>query len=115
MLLTRYEPHNLFGQFNHELNRLFTGQRTGNAITARRDWTPAADIREADQHYVLLADIPGVDREGVDITLEDGVLTVKGEEPVGLPKVIAVGVDFADAGNEALQAAREVGCATRWW
>jgi HSP20 family protein len=79
MLLTRYEPQNLFGQFNHEMNRLFTGQRTGNAITAKRDWAPAVDIREEDQHYVLLADIPGVDREGVDITLEDGVLTVKGE------------------------------------
>jgi len=79
MLLTRYEPQNLFGQFNHEINRLFAGQRTGNAITAKRDWAPAVDIREEDHHYVLLADIPGVDREGVDITLEEGVLTVKGE------------------------------------
>ena len=36
------------------------------------------------------------------------VLTVKGDEPVGLPKIIAVGVDFSDAGNQALEAAREL-------
>lgn len=79
MLLTRYEPLSLFGQFNNEMNRLLANRRTGNAITAGPDWAPAVDIREEEQRYVLLADIPGVDREGVDITLEDGVLTVKGE------------------------------------
>ncbi|MGB5338938.1 MAG: Hsp20/alpha crystallin family protein [Gammaproteobacteria bacterium] len=79
MLLTRYEPQNLFGQFNNEINRLFAGQRASNDIPARRDWAPSVDIREEEQHYVLLADIPGVNRENVDITLEDGVLTLKGE------------------------------------
>lgn len=40
---------------------------------------PAVDILETDQSLVLTADMPGVDKEHLDINLEKGVLTLKGE------------------------------------
>lgn len=79
MLLTRYEPYGLFGQFNSEVNRLLTGNRGIRSKAAERDWSPAVDIHEETDRFVLLADIPGVARDNVDITLDKGVLTIKGE------------------------------------
>jgi HSP20 family protein len=78
MSLVHYKPVNLFNQFNDEMNRYFTLTREG-AANQEHDWTPAIDIREEDNRYLLAADIPGVARENVDITLEEGVLTVKGD------------------------------------
>ena len=79
MVLTRYEPYGLFGQFSNEVNRMLAGNRNTHSAAPERDWTPAVDIREEADRYVLQADIPGVSREAVDITLDDGVLTIRGE------------------------------------
>ena len=79
MSLIRYEPASLFDQFNHELNRFFTHTRPTTAGGETRDWAPAVDIREEDDRFLLIADIPGVKRDDVEVTLEDGVLTIKGE------------------------------------
>jgi HSP20 family protein len=79
MSLVRYEPINLFDQFNHEINRLFNNSRAMPAANEERNWAPAVDIREEQDRFLLIADIPGVKREDVEVTLEDGVLTIKGE------------------------------------
>lgn len=79
MSLIRYEPASLFDQFNHELNRFFTHTRPATTGSETRDWAPAVDIREEDGCFLLIADIPGVKREDVKVTLENGVLTIKGE------------------------------------
>jgi len=78
MSLVRYEPYNLFGQFNNEISRLLGSPRAGTAAAAT-DWAPAVDIREEEDRYLLVADLPGVDRKDVDITVEDKILTFKGE------------------------------------
>ena len=78
MSLVHYKPVNLFNQFNDEVNRYFSMTRAG-AANQEHDWMPAVDIREEANRYLLTADIPGVDRENVEITLEEEVLTVKGE------------------------------------
>lgn len=78
MSLVHYKPVNLFDQFNDEMNRYFSSMRS-TAANQEHDWTPAVDIHEEDSRYMLTADIPGVNRNDVEITLEDGVLTVKGE------------------------------------
>ena len=82
MSLVRYKPTNLFDQFDNEINRFFYNARSTDAANQANDWTPAMDIREEDNRYVLEADIPGVAREDLDITLEDSVLTIKGERTV---------------------------------
>jgi len=79
MAVLHYQPRSLFEHFNSEINRHmgFTpGKAAGNE---KHDWTPVVDIREEKEHYLLTADIPGVERNKIEITLEDGVLTLKGE------------------------------------
>ena len=79
MSLIRYRPANLFDRFDNEINRHLFNTRSADATNQTRDWSPAVDIREEDSRYVLEADIPGVAREDLDITLEDSVLTIKGK------------------------------------
>lgn len=79
MSLTRYQPINLFDSFNEDINRYFGNTRARAAAGRQRDWAPAVDIQEEENRYLLSADIPGVERENIEITLEKGVLTVKGE------------------------------------
>ena len=43
------------------------------------DWVPAVDIKEAKNAYEVVADVPGVEPKDIDVSLDDGVLTVKGE------------------------------------
>lgn len=43
------------------------------------DWRPAVDLDEEDNEYTIRADLPGVDVKDIDVSLEDGVLTLRGE------------------------------------
>ncbi|HZF17745.1 MAG TPA: Hsp20/alpha crystallin family protein [Steroidobacteraceae bacterium] len=43
------------------------------------DWLPAVDIKEEAGSFVIHADVPGVDPKDIDVTLEKGVLTVRGQ------------------------------------
>ena len=79
MSLIRYQPINLFDNFNDDINRHLANIRSKPAANQERNWAPAVDIREQENRYLLSADIPGVDRENIEITLENGVLTLKGE------------------------------------
>ena len=42
-------------------------------------WAPAVDIKEEEEAFVLTADVPGVDAENIDVTIDGGVLSIKGE------------------------------------
>jgi HSP20 family protein len=79
MSLIRYQPINLFDNYNDDINRYFNNMRSKPAANQERNWAPAVDIREEENRYLLSADIPGVNRENIDITLENGVLTLKGD------------------------------------
>ncbi len=43
------------------------------------EWTPAVDIKETEKEYLIKAEIPEVNREDVKVSVEEGVLTLKGE------------------------------------
>nr|WP_221067021.1 Hsp20/alpha crystallin family protein [Methylomagnum ishizawai] len=79
MAMTRYEPWSLLNQLQRELERSFEGSRAGTDTAATAEWTPAVDIKEEVNRYVLWADLPGVSPEHIDITMENGILTLKGE------------------------------------
>jgi len=53
---------------------------------AKRVYTPAVDIIEKDEEIYLLADMPGVDSESVDITLEKDTLTIYGKVEPEIPQ-----------------------------
>jgi len=77
--LTRYEPWSLHRQFLNEFNRLCE-RADGNdeSTSATAEWAPSVDIEERANEYVLHADVPGVDPSAIEITLQNGVLTLSG-------------------------------------
>jgi len=83
MALVRYEPWSLFERFQDELNRLGLLEREGtegdNSNVVTSTWRPAVDIKEEANRFVILADLPGVDPKDIEITMDKGVLTIKGE------------------------------------
>lgn len=79
MAITRYEPWNLLNQLQKELERSQEG-KAGESSVATAEWAPAVDIKEQTDKFVILADIPGVKPEDIEISMEAGVLTVKGEK-----------------------------------
>ena len=64
-----------------EIDRLFDdtfgGEGTG---AARRSWMPAVDVRETDGEYTFELELPGIAPEAVELTADNGVLTVRGEK-----------------------------------
>jgi HSP20 family protein len=66
--------------FSSEINRLFdTLFEATNANARTQRWSPAIDLVEADDHFLLKADLPGVGEDDVAIEVQDNVLTVSGE------------------------------------
>ena len=71
-LLMRPEP------FSQEVNRLFNTLFEPGEASAQR-WAPAMDLVEAEDHFVLRADLPGLAEEDVAIEVQDNTLTISGE------------------------------------
>ena len=74
------------------MNRLFedaTQRRTQTGTDdefERADWTPAADIYETESGYLIALDLPGIDREALEIDVDDSRLIVKGTRIIAEPK-----------------------------
>ncbi|MDN5865564.1 MAG: Hsp20/alpha crystallin family protein [Gammaproteobacteria bacterium] len=74
--LTHYRPWSLLGEFNRELEERLNPAYGANDPGS--DWTPAVDVREENDRYLIRADLPGVKPEDIDITLEGDYLTLRG-------------------------------------
>ncbi|MEX0732322.1 MAG: Hsp20/alpha crystallin family protein [Aquisalimonadaceae bacterium] len=82
MAIRRYEPWSLLNQLSNEMNTLFdprTAPAGDGTTMATSDWVPAVDISEEKDRYLIQADVPGVDPKNIDISMENGILTIKGE------------------------------------
>ena len=78
MSLTRHNPWSLFDQLQRELGRYpLKTEDNGDVVTS--DWAPAVDIKEEKDRFLLIADIPGVDPKDIEVHMENGILTIKGE------------------------------------
>lgn len=94
MNVIRYQPASMIRHFHDQVDRLMhddygslsEGRRAARdqARTslktqyAQRGWAPAVDVKKEDERYVITADVPGVDPKDIEITMEDGVLSIKG-------------------------------------
>jgi HSP20 family protein len=78
MAVVRYEPWNVVSQLQSEINRVFGNLSDTDSNSATSEWSPAVDVREFSNRFQLLLDVPGVDPKDVEITLDNGVLTVSG-------------------------------------
>lgn len=87
MYVTRYEPYTRLNKLQRDLDRLFGGDsKEGDAQFEVSAWSPAVDIKEEEKQYVLHADVPGVDPKDIEVTLDNGVLTVKGHKETEIKK-----------------------------
>jgi len=84
MTITRYSPWHVHGTQLHDeirnaFDRFLNGEETDQSNVVTSQWTPRVDIKEEDSRFVILADIPGVDPKDIEITMEKGILSIKGE------------------------------------
>jgi HSP20 family protein len=85
MTLVRWtDPFREFAQFQDRFNRAFSDHygRTGSdeGLMSSGSWIPAVDIYQNGEHeLVLKAELPDMTREEIDVTVEKGTLTIKGE------------------------------------
>lgn len=83
MSITQHSPWNsganLHQDFQSFIDRYF-GETEGdqsNVVTSQ--WTPRVDIREQNKGFVIQADIPGVDPKNIEISMDKGILSIRGE------------------------------------
>jgi HSP20 family protein len=81
--LTPWHPtFGLLEPFRKEMEDVmerFFGDEVGHRLPART-WAPRVDVEETDKEILVKADLPGVDPKAVEISVENGVLTVRGEK-----------------------------------
>jgi HSP20 family protein len=82
MNLMRWEPFRETDEFFRNLSAPMFGkwpQLLGDTGTMKVEWAPVVDIKETEKEFVVNAELPGVKREDVKVSLEDGVLMIEGE------------------------------------
>jgi len=84
MALSRYDPLRTLSQLQSEMNRLFDHRLEGEesatpSAAVASDWSPPVDVAEDTDQYMITADVPGVDPDSIEVTLENGILTLRGE------------------------------------
>jgi HSP20 family protein len=84
MTTTRWDPFNDLLRIQERMNRMFEDslvQTHGGSdpTVTRGSWTPAVDIYETPDSIVLLADLPGIVQEDLDLRVEGNTLVLRGE------------------------------------
>jgi HSP20 family protein len=77
--LVRQDPWSLVPRLQDEINRLFGNVNQNDSSSATATWVPAVDVHEYADRFEFYVDVPGVDPNKVELTLEGGVLTLSGE------------------------------------
>jgi len=80
MTLMKYEPWNLLEQMRREMDRAMDTRTAEGSSVATSDWVPAVDIKEEEDSFAIVADIPGVAPKNIEVHMENGMLTIKGEK-----------------------------------
>jgi HSP20 family protein len=75
----RTEPWNVMPRLQDEINRLFGTAQESDSSSATAAWIPLVDIHEFTDRFELYVDLPGVDPNRVELTLDGGVLTLSGD------------------------------------
>lgn len=78
MNVIRYAPWSLHRELFNEFGKYLDNAAGDASSGATADWAPAVDIEEYADKFVLHADVPGVDPATIELTLENGVLTLSG-------------------------------------
>ena len=82
MAIVKVDPIREFAAMQDRMNRLFGNVYLRDEDTGiRGSWVPVVDIYETDTHdLVVRAELPGMNREDIDVTVENNTLVLKGEK-----------------------------------
>lgn len=87
MALTRFisrpsllPPRSLLEDMPDRLRQMFEGGLAVEPLAEPLGWMPAMEIAENDDAFVVTAEVPGINPKNVDISLDDGILTLSGEK-----------------------------------
>jgi HSP20 family protein len=81
MSISRWDPFQDLQSFRDEMNRTLSrwfSREEGDEPTPRR-WMPALDVTESKDAYQIDVEVPGMRPEDINVTVEDGMLTISGE------------------------------------
>lgn len=80
MQLTKWDSfREMEDMFDRYTRALSWPRRGSQEVVATGDWAPRVDIAETDKEFSIKAEIPDVKKEDVKVSVENGVLTIKGE------------------------------------
>lgn len=77
--LARWEPFREMEEMMRQFSPLFGRSLSEEHGGAGVAWRPVANISETDKEYIVKAELPEVKKEDIDISVEDGILTLRGE------------------------------------
>ena len=82
MSLIRYtasNPRHLQEEIKQVFDKFFQGDDTDASSVVTSQWVPRVDIKEEADRFLILADLPGVDPNGIEVHMDKGILSIKGE------------------------------------
>jgi HSP20 family protein len=79
MALVRFKPARDLTNFPDEMGRMME-RFLGRDFAETANWYPRVDITETDDDIVIVAELPGVTKDDVKLTVQEGVLTIRGEK-----------------------------------
>ena len=70
-------------EIRHAFDRFFQQDESDPSNVVTSQWAPRVDIKEEDKRFVIFVDVPGVDPADIEVSMEKGILTIKGEREAG--------------------------------
>ena len=77
MSLMRYQPWAPLDRWHPEFEQVLRG-RSGASEPVVTTWIPSVDVQEENDRFVVRADVPGVEAKDIEVSAEDGLLTIRG-------------------------------------
>jgi len=77
-----WDPFRDLNEFQHRLGSFFGHLPSKSDALSASQWTPSVDIIEDDKEFVVKAELPELKKEDVQVTVENGVLTIHGERKI---------------------------------
>jgi HSP20 family protein len=79
----RWDPFKELEEISERFSRVFgrlpAQREPGREALTVADWRPTVDIKEDEKEYLINAEVPGIDKKDVKVTIQEGVLSIQGE------------------------------------
>jgi HSP20 family protein len=83
MTITRYypwaSPNRLQDEIKQVFDRFFGEEESDQSNVVTSQWMPRVDIKEEEKRFVIFADIPGVEPKDIEVSMDNGILSIRGE------------------------------------